>query len=420
VADKGLNSEHALTAAGINKLNDERDISFARSVCFGTLRWFHQQEALLSLLLDKPLKHKNRDIHFLLLTALFQLSKTDIAEYGVVSETVSLVHALNKKWAKGLVNGVLRSYLRQANALEMELRKNPVADTSHPRWLLKLLQTAWPHQWHDITKENNKQAPMSLRVNILRTSRDDYLDMLASENIAGSCSKITPSAIVLESPCSIEKLPGFNDGLVSVQDVAAQLAARLLDLQNNQHVLDACAAPGGKAAHIMEASAGKVKLTALELDPQRLLRITENMQRLGHQVEIIEGDASDPETWSSGEKYDRILLDAPCSGSGVIRRHPDIKLLRRASDIKQLADQQLRLLRALWPLLKENGKLLYATCSILPHENENVIHRFLDEEETAKSCGLDVNYGQSRQHGLQILPGEHQMDGFFYACLQKN
>ena len=420
MAEKGLNSEHALTAAGINKLDDVRDISFARSICLGTLRWYHQLEALIFLLLDKPLKHKNRDLHFLLLTALFQLSKTEIAEHGIVSETVSLVHALNKKWAKGLVNGVLRSYLRQADALDVKLRKSPVAETSHPAWLLKLLQTEWPQQWRDITEENNKQAPMSLRVNTLRTSRDDYLDMLASENIAGSCSEVIPSAIVLESPCSIEKLPGFKDGLVSVQDVAPQLAARLLDLQNSQHVLDACAAPGGKAAHIMEASAGKVKLTALELDPQRLLRITENMQRLGHEVEIIEGDASNPEAWSSGQEYDRILLDAPCSGSGVIRRHPDIKLLRRASDIKKLADQQLSLLHALWPLLKDNGKLLYATCSILPQENENVIHRFLTEEETAKECGLDVNYGQSRQHGLQILPGEHQMDGFFYACLQKN
>ena len=420
VADKGLNSERALTVAGINKLNDVRDISFARSVCLGTLRWYHQQEMLLSLLLDKPLQNKNRDLHFLLLTALFQLSKTDIARHGIVSETVSLVHALKKKWAKGLVNGVLRSYLRQDAALEIKLKKSPVADTSHPDWLLKLLQTAWPHQWRDITEENNKQAPMSLRVNALRISRDEYLDMLGSENIDASCSSITASAIILKSPCSIEKLPGFDDGLVSIQDVAPQLAAGLLDLQDNQHVLDACAAPGGKAAHIMEASAGKVKLTALELDPQRLQRITDNMQRLGHKVEIIEGDASSPETWSSGQKYDRILLDAPCSGSGVIRRHPDIKLLRRASDIKQLADQQLRFLHALWPLLKGNGKLLYATCSILPQENENVIHCFLSEEETAKECELDVNYGQSRQHGLQILPGEHQMDGFFYACLQKN
>jgi 16S rRNA (cytosine967-C5)-methyltransferase len=419
VADKGLNSDKALAEAGISELKDARDVSFARSVCLGTLRWYHQLEALLSMLLDKPLQRKNRDIHFLLLTALFQLSKTDIARHGIVSETVNLVHALKKKWAKGLVNGVLRNYLRQADALENELSKSPVAETSHPDWLLKILQAEWPQQWLNITQENNKQAPMSLRVNELLTSRDDYLGMLASENINAICSNIAATGITLESPCSIEQLPGFSDGLVSIQDIAPQLAASLLDLRNDQHVLDACAAPGGKTAHIMEASAGKVKLTALEIDPQRLQRITQNMQRLGHEVEIIEGDASNPETWSPGQKYDRILLDAPCSGSGVIRRHPDIKLLRRATDIKQLADQQLGLLHALWPLLKEEGKLLYATCSILPQENENVIHRFLVQEETAKEQELDVHYGHPRQHGIQILPGEHQMDGFFYACLQK-
>lgn len=420
VADQGLSSDRALNEAEIEKLSDKREAAFARSICLGTLRWYQQLEALLTLLLDKPLQRKNRDIHFLLLTALFQLSKTDIARHGIVSETVNVVGALNKKWAKGLVNGVLRNYLRQADELKNKLLKSAVAETSHPQWLLKILQSAWPEQWQKITEENNKQAPMSLRVNLLRTSRNEYLDMLKVANINASSSEISATGITLESPCTIEMLPGFDNGLVSVQDVAPQLAASLLDLQKDQHVLDACAAPGGKTAHIMEASNGYLKLTALELDPQRLERISQNMQRLGHQVDVIEGDASSPDTWWSGQKYDRILLDAPCSGSGVIRRHPDIKLLRRASDIEQLAAQQLRLLKALWPLLNEGGKLLYATCSILPQENENVVHRFLAQEETAMERDIDVNYGQSRQHGIQILPGEHQMDGFFYACLQKN
>lgn len=420
VADQGFNSDHALTEAGISKLSDKRDTSFAISISLGTLRWFHQLEALLAMLMDKPLQRKNRDLHFLLLTALFQLSKTDIARHGVVSETVNTVNVLNKKWAKGLLNGVLRNYLRQADKLQRELRKSPVAETSHPQWLLNLLQTAWPQQWRNITQENNKQAPMSLRVNQLRMSRDEYLDILSAANISASCSDIVTSGITLESPCSIEMLPGFDAGLVSVQDIAPQLAANFLDLQNAQRVLDACAAPGGKTAHIMEASTGKLTLTALELDPHRLQRITHNMQRLGHHVEVIEGDACNPESWWKGKKYDRILLDAPCSGSGVIRRHPDIKLLRRASDIDQLASQQLKLLQALWPLLNAGGKLLYATCSILPQENENIVHRFLSAEGTAKELDIDVHYGQSRQHGIQILPGEHKMDGFFYACLQKN
>ena len=420
VANQGLNSDHALAEAGISELNDKRDATFARSVCLGTLRWYQQMEALLSLLLDKPLQRKNRDIHSLLLTALFQLSKTEIARHGVVSETVNVVDALNKKWAKGLVNGVLRNYIRQADALNSKLSKSPVAETSHPQWLLSILQQAWPQQWQKITEENNKQAPMSLRVNERRSSRDEYLSMLKAANIDASNSDISTSGITLKSPCTIEMLPGFDDGLVSVQDIAPQLAPSFLDLQHGQRVLDACAAPGGKTAHIMEATNGDLALTALEIDPVRLQRITQNMQRLGHGIEVIEGDAGRPDTWWSKHKYDRILLDAPCSGSGDIRRHPDIKLLRRPSDIERLAEQQLRLLHALWPLLNDGGKLLYATCSILPQENENIIHSFLAEEETAMEQDIHVNYAHSRQHGIQILPGEHQMDGFFYACLQKN
>ena len=420
VADRGLNSDCALNEAGIDKLTNKRDVSFARSVCLGTLRWHLQLEALLALLLDKPLQRKNREIHFLLLTALFQLSKTDIARHGIVSETVNIVFALKYKWAKGLVNGVLRSYLRQAESLQEELEKTPAVKYSHPDWLLKIIRASWPQQWLDIVDENNRQAPMSLRINILRTERDAYLEMLASSSIGAKASPIANSGVTLESPCSIDDLPGFNDGLVSVQDIAPQLAAGLLDIRPGQRVLDACAAPGGKTAHIVEASAGKVELTALEIDPQRLLRITQNMQRLGHHAEVIQGDASKPEKWWQGQQYDRILLDAPCSGRGVIRRHPDIKLLRRYSDIAALAEQQLKLLLALWPLLKESGKLLYATCSILPQENENIIHSFLAQEDNAKELCIDVNYGHSRQHGIQILPGEHQMDGFFYACLQKN
>ena len=420
VADKGLNSDKALVDAGLAKITDPRNASFAKSICLGTLRWYHQLDAMLAMLLDKPLPRKNRDLHFLLLTALFQLSKTDIARHGVVSETVSLVNVIKKKWARGLLNAVLRNYLRQADELEKRISNSAAAASSHPEWLLKILQESWPHDWQKITAENNKQAPMSLRVNDLRNSRDEYLELLKSAKINCSSSDIVASGVTLETPCAVEKLPGFNDGWVSIQDIAPQLAASLLDLKSGQHVLDACAAPGGKTAHIIESTAGKLELTALELDPQRLQRINQNMQRLGFEIEVLEGDASKPEAWWQGKQFDRILLDAPCSGSGVIRRHPDIKLLRRKSDIERLAVLQLELLQALWPLLKSGGKLLYATCSILPQENEETIDKFLTREETAIELDIDVHYGQSRQHGIQILPGEHNMDGFFYACLQKN
>ncbi|MCK5360074.1 MAG: 16S rRNA (cytosine(967)-C(5))-methyltransferase RsmB [Gammaproteobacteria bacterium] len=420
VADKGLNSDNALAEAGLAKLTDPRNASFAKSICLGTLRWYHQLDALLSMLLDKPLPRKNRDLHFLLLTALFQLSKTDIARHGVVSETVSLVNVIKKKWARGLLNAVLRNYLRQADKLEKRINNSATATSSHPEWLLTILQESWPNDWQEITAENNKQAPLSLRVNCLSNSRDEYLELLKSANISCSSSEIVASGITLETPCPVESLPGFNDGQVSIQDIAPQLAASLLDVKSGQRVLDACAAPGGKTAHIFESTAGNLELTALELDPQRLQRINQNMQRLGFEIEVLEGDACKTESWWQGKQFDRILLDAPCSGTGVIRRHPDIKLLRRKSDIERLAALQLELLRALWPLLKSGGKLLYATCSILPQENEETIDKFLAREETAIELNIDVHYGQSRQHGIQILPGDHNMDGFFYACLQKN
>lgn len=419
VADKGLNSDRALVDAGLAGLTDPRNASFAKSICLGTLRWYHQLDALLSMLLDKPLPRKNRDLHFLLLTALFQLSKTDIARHGVVSETVSLVNVIKKKWARGLLNAVLRNYLRQADELENRIGNSAVANSSHPEWLLKTLQKSWPHDWQEITAENNKQAPMSLRVNCQKNSRDEYLELLKLANINCSSSAVVTSGITLGTPCPVEKLPGFNDGRVSIQDIAPQLAASLLDIKSGQHVLDACAAPGGKTAHIIESTAGKLELTALELDPQRLQRIYQNMQRLGFEIEVLEGDASMPDAWWQGQQFDRILLDAPCSGTGVIRRHPDIKLLRRNSDIERLAGQQLQILLGLWPLLKSGGKLLYATCSILPQENEVIIEKFLAQEDTAIELNIDVHYGQSRQHGIQILPGDHNMDGFFYACLQK-
>ncbi len=419
VADKGYSSDRALEDAGVQRLADKRDTAFARSIFLGTLRWYHQLDAMLAMLLDKPLQRKHRDVHFLLITALFQLSKTDIARHGIVSETVNLVNAIRKQWAKGLVNGVLRNYLRQKDLLHADIARNPGTASSHPDWLLQIIRTSWPQDWEKITDENNHQAPMSLRVNPLQISRNDYLDRLKSSGITAMASDLSDCGITLKAPCQIDELPGFQQGLVSVQDIAPQLAPGLLDLHADQKILDACAAPGGKTAHIFETIKGCTGLTALELDPQRLLRIEQNMKRLKHNIPVLQGDGCAPDDWWDGVQYDRILLDAPCSGSGVIRRHPDIKLLRRASDIASLSQQQLSLLSSLWPLLKEGGLLLYATCSILPQENEDVIEKFLSQEDHAKEQRIDVNYAHSRRHGIQILPGEHQMDGFFYACLQK-
>jgi len=396
-----------------------QDQALLQELCFGVCRWYQRLNAQIDMLLDKPLKAKDTDVKILLLLGLYQLEFTRIPSHAAISETVQACKQLKKASASGLINAILRRSQREKEAMLDSLNKKTDYLYSHPYWLIKRLKQAWPEHWQDICAANNERAPMSLRVNAQRNSRDDYLQQLSDAGIKASACPYSDYGISLEKPANVETLPGFGDGLCSVQDEAAQLAATLLQLEPGQHVLDACAAPGGKTCHLLELEPQLVSLTALELDAERAKRIHQNLDRLQLNANVIEGDASQPNQWWDKQSYDRILLDAPCSATGVIRRHPDIKLLRRDEDIAALAELQLQILHALWSLLKPHGILLYATCSVLPDENEQVIAAFLEQQGDAEILPIEATWGFAGAAGRQLFPQPQGHDGFYYARIQK-
>ncbi|MCI0508087.1 MAG: 16S rRNA (cytosine(967)-C(5))-methyltransferase RsmB [Gammaproteobacteria bacterium] len=412
----------SLTDALANRLAviaDVQDQSFVQEICYGVSRWWWRLDAMLALLLDKPLKSKDADINHLIMTGLYQLQYMRVPDHAAVAETVAGCVALNKSWAKNLVNAVLRNYQRRAEQLRVQLQDNPVAEFSHPQWLLDAIRNAWPQHWQSVLQANNAKPPMMLRVNRLRVQRSDYLQQLAAAGISAAAAAYNDNGVILEKPAPVTQLPGFTEGLVSVQDGAAQLAATLLQLAPQQRVLDVCAAPGGKTAHILEIQPDLQLLVAVDVDAERLKKVSENLQRLGVKASIRVGDGQSPQTWWDGQAFDRILLDAPCSATGVIRRHPDIKRLRKPPDIQHTVETQRRILNAVWPLLKSGGMILYATCSILPRENEQQIRDFLLSHPDAMNVELTGAWGMPLQPGRQILPGQDDMDGFYYACIKK-
>ena len=341
-----------------------------------------------------------------------------VKPYAAVSETVLATR--KKPWAKGLINALLRNFQREQVNLEQKADTINWVATSHPLWLVQKIEHDWPEHAQHIFLENNQQPPMSLRVNLSRISTEQYLQQLTDLAINATAVEGCPSAIILEKPVAVELLPGFMDGLVSVQDVAAQLAAGLLDVQAGQRVLDVCAAPGGKAAHILEHQPQLKELVAVDIDSTRLLRVTDTLQRLKLSATLIAGDALAPQDWWDKQIFERILLDAPCSALGVIRRHPDIKLLRRADDIEPLQALQQNILNAIWPLLAPGGLMVYATCSILKQENEQQIAAFLATHADAKEVPIEkATWGVEASHGRQIITGTAAMDGFYYARLTK-
>ncbi|MDD5580195.1 MAG: 16S rRNA (cytosine(967)-C(5))-methyltransferase RsmB [Methylobacter sp.] len=419
VLTKVFKDEQSLTAALDHAFRNPecgKDKAFIQALCYGVCRQYHRLDFILSGLLHKPLK--DSDVKALALIGLYQLKYMRVKPHAAVSETV--LAARQKPWAKSLVNAVLRAYLRDADSLEDKADKNQSAAVSHPDWLIKQVEQDWPQQAADCLLENNLQPPMVLRVNLAQTSREQYLQTLALQDMEAEAVSFCPSALILDKPVAVELLPGFDQGLISVQDAAAQLAANLLDVQPGQRVLDVCAAPGGKTAHILESQPQLEKLVAVDIDESRMQRVNENLQRLKLHANVIVGDAAKPEDWWDGIAFDRILLDAPCSALGVIRRHPDIKLLRRAEDIKPLQVLQKNILQAVWPLLASDGVLLYATCSILKQENEQQIQAFLAEHNDAAEWSIDAGWGSARPYGRQILTGESAMDGFYYARLRKS
>ena len=394
-----------------------RDLALLRQLCYTTMRHWFTLNARLDHLLSKPLKAKDSDVKALMLVGLSQLTYMRVPAHAAISETVNATTLLKKPWARGLVNAVLRNAQRQAEELNnLELDKAVVCEL--PAWFYGKVAKAWPEQLASVVAGTNSQAPMTLRINSHKTSRSEYLKQLSTADIAANKCCYSDHGIQLEKATDVNLLPGFAEGLVSVQDEAAQLSAAMLECQPGDRVLDACAAPGGKTCHILE-STESLDMTALDLEPVRLERVAENLKRLQLKAKLVQGDASQPSQWWDDKPYDRILLDAPCSATGVIRRHPDIKCLRRPEDIVQLAELQGRILDTMWSLLKPGGTLVYATCSILPEENSKQMKSFLARTDNAvqdtpiAGCGLDTGFG------MQLLPKTGEHDGFFYCRLRK-
>jgi len=378
-----------------------------QDLSYGTLRFYGQLQAVLDMLLHKPLKDER--VRFLLLTALYQLQYSKSAQHAIVDHAVRAAQSLNPK-TSGLVNAILRNFLRNQVMLLNQAEQHPEGKYSYPQWWIDELRAQYGERSAALLKAGNLHPPMTLRVNQRRNSCVEYGALLAQQGI--DAVAVEPDALKLKKPVSVDKLPGFFDGMVSVQDAGAQYAAHLLDAHDGMRVLDACAAPGGKTAHILELA--MVEMLALDKDATRLQRVAENLQRLGLSARLEVGDAAVPEKWWDGKAFQRILADVPCSASGVVRRHPDIKWLRRRKDIEQFASQQLDILSALWQLLEQDGKLLYVTCSVFQQENEHIIKAFLTRHSEA--CRLQVILPEDKEG--KLLPNDEH-DGFFYALLQK-
>ncbi|MEO6679388.1 MAG: 16S rRNA (cytosine(967)-C(5))-methyltransferase RsmB [Pseudomonas sp.] len=398
---------------------EDRDRGFTQDLAFGTARWQPRLSALAAKLLQKPFKAADADVEALLLVGLYQLLYTRVPAHAAIGETVGCADKLKKPWAKALLNAVLRRAQRESEALLAELEHDPVVRTAHPRWLQKSLKAFWPEQWEAICAANNAHPPMILRVNRRHQTRDAYLGLLSEAGIAATPCAYSRDGIILDAAADVRSLPGFAEGWISVQDEAAQLAADLLDLAPGQRVLDACCAPGGKTCHILEAEPALAGVVAVDLEAKRLVRVRENLARLGLSAELIAADGRDTATWWDGKPFQRILLDAPCSATGVIRRHPDIKLTRQPDDIAALAVLQGELLDAMWITLEVGGILLYATCSTLPTENTEVIEAFLARTPGARELDLATTAGIKQPHGRQLLAQQGGHDGFYYAKLIK-
>jgi 16S rRNA (cytosine967-C5)-methyltransferase len=411
---RGSNLDEALApqAAGLSAA----DNGLLKALAYGVVREHRLLESIAALLLQKPLRGEP-EVQALLLCGLQQLRAMRVPPHAAVGETVAAAADLNKPWAKGLLNAVLRRYQRERPALEGTLPATAAIRQSYPDWLVAQAKADWPDGWRTLLAAGNEPGPLTLRVNRRQGDRETYLAELAAAGLEAQAVNEAPDAVQLAAAVPVEQLPGFAAGRVSVQDAAAQFAADLLEVQPGQRVLDACSAPGGKTAHLLERC-DNLEVLALDSDAQRLRRVEENLQRLQLKAQLLAADASKPAAWWDDRPFDRILLDAPCSGTGVIRRHPDIKWLRRDSDIPRMAELQQRLLRALWPLLAPGGVLVYATCSILRAEGEAVLREFLDNHGNAVEEKIEAAWGEACGVGRRIAPGG-SFDGFYYARLRK-
>jgi len=409
VQDKSSLSQQMPASAEISPMTKE--------ICFGVCRHYFRLEVIADTLV--PQRPKAIEVWLAILMGLYQLHYMNQPDYAVVQETVKALEKLKKVWAKGLVNAVLRNFCRQKEAILAKCATNETFIHGQPKWLLQQLQQDWPADWSAIAAANDAHPPMTLRVNQQQQKVEDYLQELIAAGMQAERHAAASEGITLTEACDVHKLPGFAKGVVSVQDGAAQLAVSLLDLQAGQRVLDACCAPGGKTCHILESESKLADCIALDVDPKRIKRVQENLDRLGLKATLLQGDALSPDSWWDGRLFDRILLDAPCSATGVIRRHSDIKLLRTADEVAAVSETQRAMLLAMWPLLQSGGVLVYATCSVIAAENEEQIADFVATHADCKVQKVTGIWGRDTGHGRQILPGELGMDGFFYAVLVK-
>ncbi|MDT8282595.1 MAG: 16S rRNA (cytosine(967)-C(5))-methyltransferase RsmB [Gammaproteobacteria bacterium] len=411
----------------IDLLEDKRDRGLANEIVNGVLRWRWQLEFFITSLLAKPLKKKELDIQLILMMALYELAECRTPDYAIINESVELVRKSGKKWAASLVNAVLRNFTREKETLISSTNNNEQTYLSHPQWILDKVKRDWPDHWRQILMANNQRPAFWLRVNHRQTNTADYQRLLAEHDIESEITELACDALKLIQGADVRLLPGFTQGMVSVQDAGAQLAAELLNIPENLsvvdnfQVLDLCAAPGGKTCHILERHPTLQHLLAVELDEHRMQRVSENLQRLKLTADLMVADARDYKQWWSGRAYDRILIDAPCSASAVIRRHPDIKTLRRESDIPSLVKLQAEILSAAWQMLAVGGELLYVTCSIFKDENERQIETFFanHDEQAISELKIDADWGQVCKYGRQLLPGEQDADGFYFCRLKK-
>ncbi len=400
-----------------------------QEMSFGVLRWYYRLNPLLNSMLSKPLRGKKKSLHYLLLVGLYQIIYLDKVDYAVVKETVNTCIEIQQSWAKGLVNAILRRFIREQETLLAPLDDSYAHRFAYPDWLINQIKASWKgiRPLESILEAGNQRPPMSLRINA-QFDYSAYKQQLQEHQLEFTEPKIAKThnqAIILDKPVAVDKLPLFIEGALSVQDVAPQLAAGLLNPEVGDLILDACAAPGGKTMHLFEYQPAVQKIVALDISTERLQRIQENSIRLNipsDKLSLITADASE-KSWWDGQLFDKILLDAPCSATGVIRRHPDIKVLRREEDIKSLTQLQAKILDNLWQMLKPGGLLLYATCSIIRDENDHQIESFLlgqnAIDDTVIEILIDESWGQTMPFGRQILPSEQNMDGFYYALLKK-
>ncbi|PHS20596.1 MAG: 16S rRNA (cytosine(967)-C(5))-methyltransferase [Kangiella sp.] len=427
--DKQASGSHSKNDSPLARQSQNNSqLAFAKHILFGSLRYFHQIKAILEQLLDKPLKQKDTDIFCILISGIYQLKYLSVPDHAAISESVDLAKSVNKKWASGLINAVLRGYQRKNKEIGERLSKADTFLYSHPNWIINQLKMDWPNNYKKILTANNERAPMAIRINTNLTNKLSYQKLLEEQGINSQQHSIAKDALILDQPCDVYSLPGFTQGQSTVQDVAPQLVVELLDLKPGFKVLDGCAAPGGKTTHILQREPNTL-LTSVEKSASRLERVTEVLSRFNmldnsYKVKLLNVDFLDYQDWWNGEFFDRILIDVPCSASGVIRRNPDIKIHRKKTDMESLVKIQREILNSAWQMLKPGGKLVYATCSVFKVENEDQINQFF-ENNRAKLLDMPLEAHQELKDksvtdfGYQIFPGQMQMDGFYFCGLEK-